>query len=534
MIRLHTKTTIPNNRLDRPSIPLGCLISPSLRLTKTAVGRLLFHLSLKRTSVIAFLLAITSVSCQPKPDATPTAEQKPHNVLFIAIDDLRPELGCYGKEYIHSPNIDRLAREGFVFDRAYCQQAVCSPSRTSLMTGLRPDATRVYDLQTHFRENVPDVVTLPQHFMQQGYHTEFWGKIYHAAILDSLSWSVEGGNQDRRIEPQWPQENWRAYVLERSNAIADRNNGGGLPYERAVVPDTAYPDGIIAARAIKTLQELSRQDQPFFLGVGFYKPHLPFNAPQKYWDLYDSTDITLSEFPAPPEGTPDLATTGWGELRNYASVPQTGDIDPTLARRLIHGYRACVSYTDAQVGKLLDELDRLDLRRNTIIVLWGDHGWKLGDYGDWTKHTNFEIDTRAPLMVSVPDMSKAGERTDALVEFVDIYPSLCELAGLPLPDHLQGTSFVPLLESPAQAWKDVALSQFPRQQEKIMGYSMRTADYRYTRWQQRDTRQVVAQELYAHQNNVLVAENLAKQPDYANVVQELDSLLDVRWQESLQ
>ncbi len=229
-----------------------------------------------------------------------------------------------------------------------------------------------------------------------------------------------------------------------------------------------------------------------------------------------------------------LATTEWGELRAYASVPQTGDIDEILARRLIHGYRACVSYTDAQVGKLLDELDRLDLRENTIIVLWGDHGWKLGDYGDWTKHTNFEIDTRAPLMVSVPGMIHTGGRTDALVEFVDIYPSLCELAGLPLPDHLQGSSFVPLLEDPAQVWKDVALSQFPREQEKIMGYSMRTVDYRYTRWQQRDDGQVVGQELYAHGDNPLATKNLVNQPGYADVVQELDSLLDVRWQESLQ
>ena len=486
--------------------------------------------------ILAFLLLLLAAGCQPIADAgtIEVAQAKSPNVLFIAVDDLRPELGCYGKAYIHSPNIDRLAQEGMVFDQAYCQQAVCSPSRTSLMTGLRPDATGVYDLQTHFRENVPQVITLPQHFMQQGYHTEFWGKIYHAAILDSASWSVAGGDQDRRIEPQWPQENWRAYVLERSNAIADSNNGGGLPYERAAVPDTAYPDGIIAKRAIETLQKLDQQQQPFFLGVGFYKPHLPFNAPQKYWDMYDSTNIALSAFPAPPEGASDLATTEWGELRAYASVPPTGDINETLARRLIHGYRACVSYTDAQVGKVLDELNRLGLRQNTIVVLWGDHGWKLGDYGDWTKHTNFEIDTHAPLIVSVPGMANARERTDALVEFVDIYPSLCELAGLPLPEHLQGKSFVPLLEEPTKVWKDVALSQFPREQEKIMGYSMRTSNYRYTRWQQRDNGQVVSQELYAHAENVLATKNLAKQPNYADVVQTLDSLLDIRWQESLQ
>ncbi len=244
--------------------------------------------------------------------------------------------------------------------------------------------------------------------------------------------------------------------------------------------------------------------------------------------MYDSTDITLSEFSTPPHGAPDVALTDWEELRAYASVPKKGNVDEALTRKLLHGYRACVSFTDAQVGKVLDELDRLDLRKNTIVVLWGDHGWKLGDYGDWCKHTNFEVDARAPLMVSVPDMAQAGQRTDALVEFVDIYPSLCELAGLPLPNHLQGTSFVPLLEDPAYPWKDVALSQFPRQQEAVMGYSMRTDRYRYTRWQQRDNQQMLGQELYDHQENVLVAENLAEHPDYTRVIQDLDSLLDVR------
>ena len=489
---------------------------------------------MKYTVLLSLLIVWTTVRGQPTKDVAVLRRSSP-NVLFIAVDDLRPELGCYDKDYILSPNIDRLAQAGVIFDRAYCQQAVCSPSRTSLMTGLRPDATGVYDLQTHFRDTVPDVVTLSQHFKQQGYHAEFWGKIYHAALLDSASWSTEGADQDRRIEPQWPRENWRAYALESSNAIADRyENRGGLPYERAAVPDTAYPDGIVAARAVETLRELSRQDQPFFLGVGFYKPHLPFNAPQKYWDLYNSTDIRLSEFPAPPTGAPEVAPADWEELRAYASVPKEGAVDEELARTLIHGYRACVSYTDAQVGKVLDELDRLDLRRNTIIILWGDHGWKLGDYGDWCKHTNFEVDARAPLIISTPNMANAGQRSDALVEFVDIYPSLCELAGVPLPDHLQGTSFVPLLNDPTREGKDVALSQFPRRQEQIMGYSMRTDRYRYTRWQRRDSGQRVGQELYDHRDDVLVIENLAKQPEYADVVQELDSLLDVRWAESLQ
>ncbi len=482
--------------------------------------------------ITAFILMLATSRCQQAEQQAAEKADLPMNILFIAVDDLRPELGCYGKDYIHSPNIDRLATKSLVFDRAYCQQAVCSPSRTSLMTGLRPDATEIYGLQTHFRDVVPGVVTLPQHFKENGYHTEFWGKIYHATLLDSASWSVEGSNQDRRVEPQWPKENWRAYVLDSSIAIAEQNNGGGLPYEMADVPDNAYPDGKIAEHAIRTLQTLSKQDQPFFLGVGFYKPHLPFNAPKKYWDMYDPSTITLPH-PSPPTDAPAIALTEWGELRAYANIPSEGKLDEAMSRKLIHGYRACVSYTDAQVGKVLDELDRLGLRDNTIVVLWGDHGWKLGDYGDWCKHTNFEIDTHAPLIVSVPDMANQGKHSRALVEFVDIYPTLSELAGLPIPAHVQGKSFVPLLEDPEQAWKAFALSQFPREKEKVMGYSIRTDQYRFTRWENRESGEVIARELYQHTDDPIAKYNLAKQPGYDQEIQWLDSLLDKSWKASL-
>ncbi len=490
------------------------------------------HNMLKHLLFHCLILYIFS-GCQSPTTETTTETEAPLNVLFIAVDDLRPELGCYGKDYIRSPNIDRLASRGLVFNRAYCQQAVCSPSRTSLMTGLRPDSSHVYDLQTYFRDIVPaSVTTIPEHFIQQGYHAEFWGKIFHAAILDSASWSVEGDNQDRRIEPQWPMENWRAYVTDESNTMADQNDGGGPPYERAVVPDTAYPDGIVAQRAIETLNELSQQDQPFFLGVGFYKHHLPFNAPQKYWDLYDPSAIELPDQSTPPGDAPNMALTNWGELRAYSLIPPEENVSDTIARNMIHGYRACVSYTDAQIGMVLDELDQLGLRDNTIIVLWGDHGWKLGEYGDWCKHTNFELDTRSPLIVSAPGMEVLGQQTDALVEFVDIYPSLCELAGLPLPNHLQGKSFVPLMSNPNQEWKQVALSQFPRQQGEVMGYSMRTDRYRYTRWQD-TTGAMIAQELYDHQNDPVAYQNLATSVEYADTVQQLDDLLTKEWARSL-
>lgn len=443
--------------------------------------------------------------------------QKPMNVLFIAVDDLRPQLNCYGDSLSISPNIDALAANGLLFERAYCQQAVCSPSRTSLLTGLRPDSTRIYDLQTHFRQTVPDVVTLPQHFKQNGYHTEWWGKIFHAALLDSISWTSQG----ERYEPE---SNWRAYALAESNRIADGNKGAGPAFESADVPDNAYPDGKIADSAIDALKRLKDDEKPFFLAVGFYKPHLPFNAPKKYWDLYDPADIILPEPMSPPENVPDVALMNWGELRNYAGIPAKGDLSKEQSRQLIHGYRACVSYTDAQVGRLMAELKNQGLDKNTIVILWGDHGWKLGDYGMWAKHTNFEIDTKAPLIISVPGMKSKGKKTEALVELVDIYPSLCDVAGLPMPRHLQGTSFRPLLEDAGLPWKQAAFSQYPR--GNVMGYSLRSDRYRFTRWQKKNAPdEVVALELYDLQNDPKGLINIAGNPENESVIRHLTAAM---------
>jgi len=478
----------------------------------------------RHVSILAVaVLALAGCQAEAPEPVVAEASARP-NILFLAVDDLRPELGAYGRAEIHSPNIDRLASEGLLFERAYVQQAVCSPSRTSLLSGLRPDAAQVWDLQTHFRDTVPDVVTLPQHFKQNGYHAEWWGKLYHANLLDEPSWTKQG----QRFEPEG---NWRAYVTDEANRLAEANEGGGPPFERADVPDDAYPDGKIASNAVAALQRLAKSDQPFFLAVGFYKPHLPFNAPAKYWDLYDPATIEPPEFDHAPEGTPEIALMNWGELRAYSGVPRKGDVDRDLARELIHGYRACVSYTDAQIGKVLDELDRLGLRESTIVMLWGDHGWKLGDYGDWCKHSNFELDTRAPLIVSAPGMKARGQSTPALVEFVDMYPTLVEMAGLPLPDHLQGTSFAPLLEDSGQTWKDVALSQYPRGTN--MGPSMRTDRYRFTQWRS-EGGEVIARELYDHEaSDPLEVRNLADDPAHTETVRELEALLDERWTESL-
>lgn len=467
-----------------------------------------------RMRVIVFLIFFSG-SC---------AVQRSHpdgnrlNVLFIAIDDLRPELACYGQSEIHSPNIDRLAREGLLFERAYCQQAVCSPSRTSLLTGLRPDATGVHNLTTHFRENIPEVVTLPQYFKTQGYHTEWWGKIYHARLFDSLSWTTQGLTFE-------PAANWRAYVLEENNRIAESRGGRGPAFEKADVPDNAYPDGKIADRAIASLRSLSQSRQPFFLAVGFLKPHLPFNAPSRYWDLYDPSTIRIPAFQSLPAGAPALAGHNSGELRAYAGIPGEGLLTEKQSVELIHGYRACVSYTDAQVGRLLDELRRTGLDRNTIVILWGDHGWKLGEYGMWVKHTNFEYDTHAPLIVRKPGAEGVGKSTRALVEFVDIYPSLCEMAGLPVPRNLPGRSFAPLLDRPDQKWKTAAFSQYPRGGD-IMGYSMRTDRYRFTRWQKRaDPEKIVAYELYDLENDPQGLVNIAERPESGVVIRELMHLM---------
>ncbi len=465
------------------------------------------------------------------------AQPERPNVLFIAVDDLRPELGCYGISRIKSPHIDRLAQRGLVFTRAYCQQAVCSPSRTSLLTGLRPDSTGVYDLETHFRDTVPSAITLPQHFKNNGYYAVGMGKIYHGGLDDAKSWSEP--HQRPRISMYQLPENQELIAKKRAAAKKKglkgnplSRNSRGPAVEDADVPDNAYPDGKLADMGVDAIERLARKNQPFFLAVGFWKPHLPFNAPRRYWDLYKRSEIPLAKNPFPPKDAPKLALTNWGELRNYHGIPKKGILSEEQARLLIHGYSACVSYTDAQVGRLLDALDRLGIREKTIVILWGDHGWKLGEHGSWCKHTNFELDARSTLIVSPPGIKTAGRSTRALVEFVDIYPTLCELAGLPLPRHLEGTSFAPLFRNPDRPWETAAFSQYPR--GKVMGYSMRTDRYRFTRWQSRkNPDEVVAVELYDHLEDPAEDVNIAGRPENTGLVEKLSKQLRSGWRAAL-
>jgi iduronate 2-sulfatase len=459
------------------------------------------------------------------------------NVLFIAVDDLRPALGCYGDRTARSPHIDRLAASGVVFNRAYCQQAVCSPSRTSLLTGLRPDSTKVYDLQTHFRDTIPDVVTLPQHFKNHGYYTVGMGKIYHGGLDDAQSWSEPHRNGTG--EGYVLAENKERVATSAAKAKAQPKpknpsapRGRGEPFELADVPDSAYHDGSLADMAVAKLQELKAKEQPFFLAVGFLKPHLPFNAPKKYWDLYDPAKLKLAANSFRPKDAPPYAVTDFGELRNYYGVPASGPVPEEMARKLIHAYRAATSFTDTNVGRVLDELDRLGLRDNTIVVLWGDHGWKLGEHASWCKHSNMENDTNAPLILAAPGAKAAGQSTAALVEFVDIYPTLAELAGLPLPAHLQGVSVQPLLDDPARPWKTAAFSQYPRSHEgtPLMGYAMKTDRYRYVEWRHRNTGQPINYELYDHQADPAENQNLAGRPEHKPLLDELAAQLKSGWQ----
>ena len=464
------------------------------------------------------------------------AASKP-NVLFIAVDDLRPDLGCYGNKVAKSPNIDRIAVRGTVFNRAYVSQAVCSPSRTAIMTGLRPDTTRVWDLTTHFRVAQPDCTTLPQYFKANGYHTAALNKVYHKGLEDGRSWSephwYSSGNAVDTDLVDWTKQiktkhdvNVEEYA-ERDERGAKRPNGKnakvGPAFEVSPKADDQLPDGAAAAEAVKRLHALKSKGQPFFLAVGFAKPHLPFVAPKKYWDLYDPNTIPLPAIDHLPKGAPEFAGHNNSELHNYPGVPKENPIPADFAKQLRHGYYACISYTDAQIGKVLDALEKEGLADNTIIVLWGDHGWQLGDHGLWHKHTNFELATRAPLLISVPKQKTAGQKCNAPVEFVDVYPTLADLCGLPKPTGLPGSSLKPFIENPATPMAKVAISQYPRKASEgnVMGYSIRDERWRATFWRERNGTKIVATELYDEQNDPAETVSLHDRPEHQTLLATL-------------
>lgn len=448
------------------------------------------------------------------------------NILFLAVDDLKPLLGCYGTPLVKSPHIDRLAATGTVFLNNHCQQAVCGPSRASLLTGLRPDTTRVWDLQTRMRDVLPDVLTLPQYFKAQGYETVGMGKIFDGRCCDgwgsqdTRSWTGPFVSTGGRLyaDPDKAASKPTAAQLSRANRPAT---------ECADVADDLYQDGQLAVTGVRELKRLAKQDRPFFLGVGFKKPHLPFCAPKKYWDLYEREQFHLPAFQKHSEQGPDIAYHNWGELRTgYTDIPARGPMTRDKQLELIHGYHACVSYVDAQIGRLLDELRAQGLEQNTVVVLWGDHGWHLGDHDLWCKHSNFEQATRSTLIMRTPGVSNGGHRVKAPTEFVDIFPTLCDLAGLTVPAVLQGTSLKSLCQNPEASVKAVAVSQYPRSLEgkPVMGYAYRSDRYRYVQWIQKDYRKgdttgpVVARELYDYQVDPNETRNRVDDPALRDIV----------------
>lgn len=464
-----------------------------------------------RTLLVCLLLCGSALAAPIKP-----------NVLFIAVDDLRPDFGCYGNTAVKSPNMDRLAAEGLLFERAYCQFAICMPSRASLLTGYRPESIQKTG---RVSGRVPaTTVTLPQLFRTHGYTTVSIGKVYHENNDDPDGW-VRRYTDTFTAEGEWCNGYCSGYQLPSNQATVKNYLQGnrfkeGLPAsnisEITDTPDEKTPDGIIAQRAIEELQKFKQTGEPFFLATGFYRPHMPLTAPKKYWDMYDPAKITLpADFHQADDGIP---RNDWNEVRRYGDCPAHGPMPEDKAREIIQGYYASVTFVDAQVGKVLDELRQLGLDDNTIVVLWSDNGWTLGEHGRWSKVTNYEVATHVTMMLKVPRLP-GKKTTAALTELVDIYPTLAELCRLPAPDYLEGTSVVPLLADPKLPWKTGAFSCL----HDAKATTIRTDRYRLIK---HPGGQI---ELYDHANDLAEDHNLANDPEHAGTLKKLQAALAAGW-----
>ncbi len=454
------------------------------------------------------------------------AYQRP-NVLLILVDDLKPALGCYGDPAARTPNMDRLAGRGTRFDMAYCNQAVCAPSRFTLMLGAHSTSTGLYGLGSQLRQIVPDAVTMPQHFAKHGYRTESLGKVFHIGHGnhgDPESFGVPHFH-DKVIEYCDPASTDGGKLTREEAYFTNQKLGQirslprGAAFESPDVPDERYADGRVAAETVERLRaakaRLARDGTPFFIAAGFARPHLPFSAPKKYWDLYDPAELPMPQYEELPVNAPAAAGKRGGEITNYKPVPERGEIGNALKRQLIHGYYASTSFVDAQIGKVVDELDRLELAANTLIVLWGDHGFHLGDLGIWTKHTNYEQANRIPIVIVAPGVTKPKSSTMQPAESVDIYPTLAELAGLPAPagpQPIDGVSLVPVLRDPARRVRDHACHIYPKRK---LGRAIRTERYRLVAWTNHgDPAGPTEYELYDYKTDPLETENLAtKRPE---------------------
>lgn len=447
-----------------------------------------------------------AVSGTPKNDGTEDCQEK-MNVLMLIVDDLRPELNCYGASYMHTPNIDRFARSGVLFENAYCNVPVSGASRASLFSGLRPGNTRYWDVNAEIDVEAPGNLTLPQHFRENGYITIANSKVIHGKDdARERSW-------DETWYPELKSSTWRDYLGD-ENLSVEKQKGGPAAYECLDVEDNAYSDGKTADKTIADLRRLAGSGKPFFLAAGILKPHLPFNAPARYWNLYPESGITLPEtFNFDRTGFPQQAFHTFGEIRYYRNVPAEGSIPEDEALRLIRGYRAAVSYSDAQIGRILDELERLGLDKNTVVILLGDHGWSLGDHGQWCKHSNFDIVTNAPLILRIPGNRRTGKESK-VVEFVDIYPTLCEAAGLPVPSHTEGESLVALAKGKDKNWKDCAIVKWHS------GVTYVDREYSYTIWNDKKEN-YKAQMLFQRENDPSETHNIAENPENQGIINRL-------------
>ncbi|MBP1839924.1 sulfatase [Formosa algae] len=512
-----------------------------------------------------FLMASLVLQSCDTTQKEPTKPQKRPNVLFISVDDLRPTLGAYGDSTAITPNIDKLAEDGMTFRQTFSQVAVCAPSRASLMTGIRPDSTRVWHLGDEFRKINPNTVTMPQYFSKNGYHTVNLGKIFHNYMPDSISWDEPDIRPEKYLRKDWLNRDGETYYISEavnaSQAIkrdsllklrpvryADGWNTGPA-WEAADVNDTMYYDGAQTELAIKTLSRLSESDTPFYIGLGFFRPHLPFAAPKKYWDLYDPETIPLANNPNVSKNAPNYTMNSMYELRHYDGFNHIGHpqsdyrMSEDTTRILKHGYYASVSYVDALVGKLIAHMKAIGIYDNTIIILWGDHGWKLGDHNSWGKMTNYNIDLQVPMIVRYPNQENRGKQTFEITELVDMFPSLCEIAGIDVPDYMQGTSFVPLIKDPNREWKTAAFSQFHRRPRhtadgsRNMGYSINTKSYHYIEWYDWDnttgTRGAFKNaELYDRINDPYETVNIADEATQSALVKQLSAQLAEGWKKA--
>ena len=465
-----------------------------------------------------------------------TAERP--NVLMILVDDLKPALGCYGDPMAKTPNIDALAKRGMRFDLAYCNQAVCAPSRFTLMLGSHSTSTGLYGLGSQLRQILPDAVTLPQYFAQHGgYRTESLGKVFHIGHgnhgdPDSFS---QPHFHDKVIEYLDPASTDGGKLTREEAFFTNQKLGQirslprGAAYESPDVKDTDYADGRVANETVKRLQaakgRLEKDNTPFFITAGFARPHLPFSAPKKYWDLHDPAKLPMPKYEELPENAPTIAGKRGGEISNYKPCPTDRNkaFTAELKRDLIHGYYASASFVDSQIGRVLAELSRLELEDNTIVVLWGDHGFHLGDLGIWTKHTNYEQANRIPILIAAPGVTNPNSSTRQPAESVDIYPTLCELAGLPkpkVPQPIDGLSLVPVLKNPMARVRNHAYHVYPK---KKLGRAIRTERYRMVEWKQMQGNVAAEYELYDYETDPLETRNLASsKPD---VVSELKMAL---------